>query len=188
MCPAGSTVRPKHKGFNPSCKLNPEGIENTICLQAWLAALHDFILCESDRHQANMVVQPDFTFRFIDNDHELNNRFGYGTQMLKAQDGSCMPNSVFLPHNLESWRVSNPQAVVVGVCRHTDQVTYAAPLGPALLMQGLVAPRQMLQTELQQVTSPTRLKHLIQGCVALHLQCRAQWHSVLSWLCCAVGQ
>ena len=80
------------------------------CVQVWLAALHDFVLCESDRHQANLVVQPDSTFRFIDNDHELNNRFGYGAQMLTAADGSCMPSSIFLPHSLESWRVGPPPA------------------------------------------------------------------------------
>ena len=54
------------------------------------------------------MVQPDSTFRFIDNDHELNNRFGYGTQMLTAADGSCMPSSIFLPHSLEAWRVGLP--------------------------------------------------------------------------------
>ena len=75
-------------------------------MQVWLAALHDFILCEADRHQGNLVVQGDGTFRFIDNDHELNNRFGYGNHLLLAPDASCMPSSLFLPHNLESWRVS----------------------------------------------------------------------------------
>ena len=73
--------------------------------QVWLAALHDSILCESDRHEANLVVHEDATFRFIDNDHELNNRAVIGKAILAAKDTTCMPNSIFLPHNLESWRV-----------------------------------------------------------------------------------
>ena len=52
------------------------------------------------------MVQPDGTFRFIDNDHELNNRQAVGTAMMAAKDGTCMPSSIFLPQNLESWRVN----------------------------------------------------------------------------------
>ena len=79
-------------------------------LQIWYGALHDFVLCESDRHQANLVIQPDSSFRLIDNDHELNNRFGYGSAMLTARDASCMPSSLFFPYNLEAWRVRTAAA------------------------------------------------------------------------------
>lgn len=68
-------------------------------------------MCESDRHQANLVVHEDATFRFIDNDHELNNRMVMGTSLITSKDASCMPNSIFLPHTLETWRVG-PHAVL----------------------------------------------------------------------------
>ncbi|KAK9809341.1 hypothetical protein WJX73_006895 [Symbiochloris irregularis] len=80
-------------------KLGPERI--------WLGALHDFILCESDRHQGNLVVLDGGTgaFKFIDNDHELNNRAAIGQGFKHVKDKSCMPSSLFLPQNMESWRL-----------------------------------------------------------------------------------
>lgn len=88
-----------------------------MCLQIWLGALHDFILCESDRHQGNLVVTDASTgaFKFIDNDHELNNRAAIGQGFSHVKDKTCIPSSLFLPQNMESWRVrttSQPLALV----------------------------------------------------------------------------
>ncbi|KAK9819747.1 hypothetical protein WJX72_001871 [[Myrmecia] bisecta] len=74
----------------------------------WYAAVHDFIMCESDRHQGNLVIpddHPEQPFVFIDNDHELSNRRSLAADLLTPRDPSCIPSSLFFPMNLESWRV-----------------------------------------------------------------------------------
>eukprot|EP00238_Polyblepharides_amylifera_P013189 CAMPEP_0196578398 /NCGR_PEP_ID=MMETSP1081-20130531/7304_1 /TAXON_ID=36882 /ORGANISM="Pyramimonas amylifera, Strain CCMP720" /LENGTH=242 /DNA_ID=CAMNT_0041897603 /DNA_START=234 /DNA_END=962 /DNA_ORIENTATION=+ len=65
------------------------------------AALFDFLFCCSDRHAQNIFIDEDANLKLIDNDLML----GGSQKGRGGNDGSCTPSSLFLPSNMESWRV-----------------------------------------------------------------------------------
>jgi hypothetical protein len=66
------------------------------------AALYDFLFCCSDRHAQNIFIDENASIQLIDNDLLLG-----GAQKGRFADGACTPSSLFLPSNMESWRVRN---------------------------------------------------------------------------------
>lgn len=61
-------------------------------------------------------MRPDGTPQLIDNDHELGGRSGYDQALLQQPGPACSPSSLFLPFNLESWRVRALHAAVQLPC------------------------------------------------------------------------
>ena len=85
------------------------------------AALYDFLFCCSDRHAQNIFIDENATIQLIDNDLLLG-----GAQKGRFADGACTPSSLFLPSNMESWRVRNSPS------RLGHLGTARAPLPPSL--------------------------------------------------------
>ena len=64
------------------------------------AALFDFVFCGGDRHTQNVFIDEDANIRLIDNDNLL------GQQVFdKGNNRLCAVSSLFLPGNMESWRL-----------------------------------------------------------------------------------
>lgn len=72
-----------------------------------LAALHDFIMCESDRHYGNIFYEESTNrILLIDNDNELGHRGALGSlNVMSEHETKCWANSLFLPGNLEHYRL-----------------------------------------------------------------------------------
>jgi len=64
------------------------------------AALFDFLFCCQDRHAQNIFIDEQSNLKLIDNDLMLG-----GAQKGRNADNICTPSSLFLPMNMESWRV-----------------------------------------------------------------------------------
>eukprot|EP00854_Cymbomonas_tetramitiformis_P009204 gene9204-10908_t len=65
------------------------------------AAIYDLLFCCADRHAQNIFIDEEHNIKLIDNDQMLG-----GSQKGRAAAGSCTPSSLFLPMNMESWRVN----------------------------------------------------------------------------------
>ena len=68
-------------------------------------------------------VRTDGSPLLIDNDHELGGRMGYAEALARQQGPPCSPSSLFLPFNLESWRVrarAQPTRCMVQRCPAQD--------------------------------------------------------------------
>ena len=75
-------------------------IESVPSEQIVRAALYEFIFCSGDRHTQNVFVDDDASLKLIDNDNLL------GWQVYdERKNRLCAISSLFLPGNLESWRV-----------------------------------------------------------------------------------
>mmetsp|Transcript_25513 Transcript_25513/g.66217 ORF Transcript_25513/g.66217 Transcript_25513/m.66217 type:complete len:325 (-) Transcript_25513:69-1043(-) len=71
------------------------------------AALHDFLLCEGDRHMGNIYLDDDNNIMLIDNDKALGNQAGMTRVIARQANLKCQPSSLFLPMTMESYRLNN---------------------------------------------------------------------------------
>ena len=93
-------------GLNSICQIaNSDSdvahiIESVPSEQIVRAALYEFIFCSGDRHTQNVFIDDDARMKLIDNDNLL------GWQVYdENRNRLCAISSLFLPGNLESWRV-----------------------------------------------------------------------------------
>ena len=93
-------------GLNSICQIaNSDSdvahiIDSVPSEQIVRAALYEFIFCSGDRHTQNVFIDDDARVKLIDNDNLL------GWQVYDEQRNRlCAISSLFLPGNLESWRV-----------------------------------------------------------------------------------
>jgi len=70
------------------------------------AALHDFLLCEGDRHMGNIYLDDDNNIMLIDNDRALGNKASMTREISKQSNRKCQPSSLFLPMTMESNRLN----------------------------------------------------------------------------------
>lgn len=100
------------------------------------AALFDFVFCAGDRHTQNVFIDDNANIRLIDNDNLL------GQQVLDTHNPNnrrlCAVSSLFLPGNMESWRLRKS-----GHCRNrVSTLDYRCHVGP----RGLVKLRPKLES------------------------------------------
>ena len=93
-------------GLNSICQIADSDsdvahiIESVPSEQIVRAALYEFIFCSGDRHTQNVFLDDDARLKLIDNDNLL------GWQVYdEHKNRLCAISSIFLPGNLESWRV-----------------------------------------------------------------------------------
>jgi hypothetical protein len=93
-------------GLNSICQIADSDsdvahiIESVPSEQIVRAALYEFIFCSGDRHTQNVFIDDDARLKLIDNDNLL------GWQVYdEHKNRLCAISSLFLPGNLESWRV-----------------------------------------------------------------------------------
>ena len=98
-------------GLNSICQIaNSDSdvahiIESVPSEQIVRAALYEFIFCSGDRHTQNVFIDDDARLKLIDNDNLL------GWQVYdEHKNRLCAISSLFLPGNLESWRVRESAA------------------------------------------------------------------------------
>jgi len=93
------------------------------------AALHDFILCEGDRHQGNIYLDDDNNIMLIDNDRALGNKASMTRELLRQGNLKCQPSSLFLPSTMESNRLHSGELAYLDYRCHVgeDRDLYIPP-------------------------------------------------------------
>ena len=103
-------------------KEGPNLLNEVPSYQVVEAALFDFVFCGGDRHTQNVFIDEDANIRLIDNDNLL------GQQVLDVgKNRLCAVSSLFLPGNMESWRLRKSQ-----YCNNRlSTLDYRCHVGPA---------------------------------------------------------